>query len=333
MAPSLASPALQQQIPFISGDQLREALSPTAAVNALQAVLEAGLDPESDAPRTRVTTSSGLFLQMPSTWQDSVGTKLLTITEGNTFIEEPVIQGVYALFGGRAQAPLAILDGIELTNLRTSAVSALGARLVADHGAKRLLVFGTGVQAWAHIQTFADVFDLSKVTVVGRNRRNAQALIDRAETELGLDGSVGSVEDVSQADLIVCCTASTDPLFDGSRVSDHTVVVAMGAHEASSRELDDGLLRRSNVVVESRDSALREAGDVIQAIESGAIRDTAELLTLSDVVSGRTIPKAGRPTVFKTTGMPWQDLIIARSVLDGIHNPRATSEDALSSNA
>lgn len=333
MTSSLASPASRQQVPYISGDQLRGALTPTAAVNALQAVLEAGLDPESDAPRTRVTTSSGVFLQMPSTWQDAVGTKLLTITEANASIGNPVIQGIYALFGGRSQAPLAILDGIELTNLRTSAVSALGARLVTGRGAKHLLVFGTGVQAWAHIQTFADVFEISTLTVVGRNPNSAQAIIDRAKAELGLDGAVGAASDVSRADLIVCCTASAEPLFDGNLVSEHAVVVAMGAHEPTSRELDDVLLHRSNVVVESRDSALREAGDVIQAIESGAIRDASELMSLADLVSGAKMPNQDRLTVFKTTGMPWQDLVIARAVLDVLHNPSALSENALPSNA
>ncbi|WP_262495182.1 ornithine cyclodeaminase family protein [Paeniglutamicibacter gangotriensis] len=333
MSSSLASPVSQQQILYVSGNQMREALSPTAAVNALQSVLEVGLDPELDAPRTRVNTSSGLFLQMPSTWQDIVGTKLLTITEANAAIGEPVIQGLYAIFGGESQAPLAIIDGIELTNLRTSAVSALGARLVSNSPSKELLVFGTGVQAWAHIRTFADVFGISKVRVVGRNPENARALIDRVSTELGLDGDIGSVADVSEADLIVCCTASSEPLFDGNQVRDHAVVVAMGAHDPTSRELDDVLLQRANVVVESRDSAMREAGDVIQAIDSGAIRDATELLTLAEVVSGVRKPMPDRPTVFKTTGMPWQDLIIARSVLEVLHTANALSEEALSSNA
>lgn len=333
MASSLTSPASQQHIPYITGERLREVLTPTAAVKALQAVLEAGLDPESDAPRSRVTTGSGVFLQMPSTWNGMVGTKLLTITEANAVVGAPVIQGLYALFGGKTQAPLAILDGIELTNLRTSAVSALGARLAAGHGPKRLLVFGTGVQAWAHIESFADVFDLSTVTVVGRRPNSAQNLVDRAKADLGLAGAVGSVHDVAQADLIVCCTASVEPLFDGTAVSDHAVVVAMGAHEPTSRELDDGLLQRSNVIVESLDSALREAGDVIQAIESGAISDATELMTLVDVVSGVRNLKRGRPTVFKTTGMPWQDLIVACSILDALRISSAHSEHALPTNS
>ena len=331
MTSSLASPAFQQQIAFVTGEQLRQAVSPTAAVNALQAVLEAGLDPEHDSPRTRVATEGGLFLQMPSTWQDTVGTKLLTIAPGNAQLGAPVIQGLYAIFGGVTQAPLAILDGIELTNLRTSAVSALGARLVATDGPKNLVVFGTGVQAWEHIRTFADVFNVSSLAIVGRNGGAAQALVQRAQDELGIQSRVGTAQEVSEADLIVCCTASTDPLFDGSLVSDQAIVVAMGAHDPASRELDDSLLRRSTVVVESRDSALREAGDVIQALKSGAIADPSLLLTLADIVTGATSPLPGRPTVFKTTGMPWQDLAVARAVLEVLDNSGSRPVDALKS--
>ncbi len=331
MSSSLASPASQQQIAFISGEQLRQAVSPAAAVNALQAVLEAGLDPEHDSPRTRVATEGGLFLQMPSTWQDTVGTKLLTIAPGNAQLGAPVIQGLYAIFGGVTQAPLAILDGIELTNLRTSAVSALGARLVADDGPKNLVVFGTGVQAWEHIRTFVDVFNISSLAIVGRNGGAAQSLAHRAQEELGIPTRIGTAHEVSDADLIVCCTASTDPLFEGSLVSDQAIVVAMGAHDAGSRELDDLLLRRATVIVESRDSALREAGDVIQALESGAIADPAELLTLADIAAGAASPLPGRPIVFKTTGMPWQDLAVARAVLEALDNSGNRSVDALTS--
>lgn len=327
MSLSLATPTSKQQISFVTGNQLREVLTPTAAVNALQAVLEAGLDPEMDAPRTRVNTDTGVFLQMPSTWNNYVGTKLLTITEGNSVIGAPVIQGIYAVFGGESQAPLAILDGIELTNLRTSAVSALGARLATSHGTKSLVVFGTGVQAWAHIVTFAHVFDLSEVTIVGRNHDSAQSLMNRAISELGLVAAVGTSDDVRKADFVVCCTASSVPLFDEALVSNHAVVVAMGAHEPASRELEAELLQRSNVIVESRDSALREAGDVIQALAEGAITNAAELMTLSEIVCKTRVLKNDRPTVFKSTGMPWEDLVLASSALEKLFNTSSHDEE------
>ena len=94
------------------------------------------------------------------------------------------------------------------------------------------------------------------------------------------------------------------------------VVVAIGSHDREHRELDDTLLARATVCVESKDSAEREAGDVIQAMESGAIAGPAQLITLADLVLKRREVAADRPAVFKTTGMPWEDLAVATALYE-----------------
>lgn len=299
---------------FIDGARLRGALSPSGAVDALHTALLSGLDPEKDSPRTRVELPSGQFLQMPSAFDGAVGTKLLTITPENASRNAPVIQGLYVLFGGPNNEPRAVLDGIELTNLRTSAVSAFGARLLVESDGMRIVVFGTGVQAWEHIRTFDDVFTISEVAVVGRNPEAAASLAARAQRELGLAARAADAGAAAQADVIICCTAAREPLFDSGLVSSNTVVIAVGSHEPSAREVDEALMGRSAVVVESCDSALREAGDIIQAVQLGAMADPPDLITLTDLVTGRRSRREGVPAVFKTTGMPWEDLAVARAV-------------------
>ncbi|PNL17266.1 ornithine cyclodeaminase family protein [Micrococcus sp. FDAARGOS_333] len=326
--PSTAAPA-PSQLPHVLGPSLRSALSPTAAVEALERALREGLDPETDAPRTRVETSTGMLMQMPSTRGEEVGTKLLTLTPENADADLPVIQGVYVLFGGAEQAPRAVLDGIELTNLRTSSVSALGARLAGavpagssatggtTTAAAHLVLFGTGVQAWEHAVTFCDVLEVERITVVGRSAEKAQALAARITDELGVSAEAGGEDAVAEADVVVTCTASASPLFDGALVRDDAVVVAMGAHTPDTRELDEALLARGQVVVESRDSALREAGEVVLGMESGAVTEP-ELVTFADLATGRARRKAGVPAVVVTTGMPWQDLVVASAVMDAL---------------
>ena len=331
MTDTTASP----QLAFVPGPALRAALGPTAAVNALDRALADGLDPESDAPRTCVETSTGTLLQMPSTRGDQVGTKLLTLTPDNAAAGLPVIQGVYVLFGGTEQAPRAVLDGIELTNLRTSAVSALGARLAgASPGsspssssdpagttttAAHLVLFGTGVQAWEHAVTFCDVLAVGRITVVGRSPEKAKALAARIAEDLGVPAQAGAAEAVPEADVVLTCTAAQTPLFDGTLVRDDAVVVAMGAHTPDTRELDDALLSRGQVIVESRDSALREAGEVVLGMASGAVAE-AELTTFADLATGRARRQAGAPAVVVTTGMPWQDLVVASAVMDALED-------------
>jgi ornithine cyclodeaminase/alanine dehydrogenase-like protein (mu-crystallin family) len=192
---------------------------------------------------------------------------------------------------GTTWAPSALVDGIAVTNVRTSAVSALAVRRLAAPEARRLLVFGRGPQAHAHARAMRAIRPIEEVDMVGR-------------------GHGGVDELVAAADIVCCCTTSREPLFDGALVADHATVVAIGSHEPDAREVDDTLAARATIVVESRTSALREAGDVILAIDSGAT--TAErLVTLAELIRGDVTPPAGRPRLFKSTGMSWEDAVVA----------------------
>lgn len=302
---------------FISSCDIQRAVPFPDAVKLLESFLLAGFDPERDGLRSTLKTDRGLFLQMPSTSGNYTGTKLLTISPENASSNLPVIQGIYALFGGPDQRPLAVLDGTALTNLRTPAVSALGALRLTSPGPKNLLIFGTGPQAWEHIKAFSTVLTINRVGIVGRNPGAAKSLSARA-AGLGLKSKVCSTEEVANADLIICCTGSAEPLFDGSHVKDTAVVIAIGSHEPARRELDDALMAHASICVESLRTSQLEAGDIIQAMESGAIVGPESLITLADVVSGHKRIPHGRPAVLKTTGMPWQDLAIATAAYEAI---------------
>ncbi|HEY2637697.1 MAG TPA: hypothetical protein VGI54_09935, partial [Solirubrobacteraceae bacterium] len=119
---------------------------------------------------------------------------------------------------------------------------------------------------------------------------------------------------VADADVVCCCTTAREPLFDGALVADHTAVVAIGSHEPEARETDDALVGRATVVVESRATALREAGDVVAAVRAGAL-DPEDLLTLAELVTGAAPPAPGRPRLFKSTGMAWEDAVVATALL------------------
>jgi ornithine cyclodeaminase/alanine dehydrogenase-like protein (mu-crystallin family) len=148
---------------------------------------------------------------------------------------------------------------------------------------------------------------IEHVAVVGRDRGRAEALA----AEVGAE--VAGIHAVEGADVICCCTTAREPLFDGDSVAEEAVVVAIGSHEPEAREVDTALAGRATVVVESRTSALREAGDVIQPIAAGALRED-DLVPLADLVRGASAPAAGRPRFFKSTGMAWEDLVLAAAV-------------------
>ncbi|MBE2315960.1 ornithine cyclodeaminase family protein [Solirubrobacter sp. CPCC 204708] len=267
-----------------AADVVRQ-LTPSAAVDALEAALRGGLDPEDDTPRTFATLRNGELLLMPSEVRGTVAVKVLTVGG------DPRIQGVMIVFDAETLAPTALIDGIALTNLRTSAVSALAVRHLAPENASRVLVFGRGPQSQAHIEAMKAIRPIAHVDVLGRDHGDSSELVARA-------------------DIICCCSTSPTPLFDGALVQPHATVVAIGSHDPERRETDDALAARATVVVESRTNALREAGDVVAPLRSGALTED-RIVTLSELVNGERPVDADRPRLFKSSGMSWEDAVIA----------------------
>jgi ornithine cyclodeaminase/alanine dehydrogenase-like protein (mu-crystallin family) len=241
--------------------------------------------------------------------------KLVTVAPENPERGLPRIQGVYVLFDPATLAPAALVDGIALTNLRTAAVSALAVRHLAAAGAKRLVVFGTGAQGWAHVGAVRAVApDIARVDVIARDRERLGTFVARCRAgHDGLEAHAATPDAVAGADVVVCATTAREPLFDAALVPDDATVVAIGSHEPAAREVDAALAGRATVVVESRASALREAGDVIGAIDEGALR-ADDLVPLAALVRGDSGPAPGRPRLFKSTGMAWEDLVVAAAV-------------------
>ncbi|GAA1544884.1 ornithine cyclodeaminase [Nocardioides humi] len=297
-------------VAFLSAAALAERTSVDDAIEALEGFLLGGFDPDDDPARTGADVPAGQILLMPAAFGDLAGVKLVSIAPANPECDLPLVQAVYVLLDGGTLTPLATLDGTYLTTFRTSAVSALAARRLARPDSGRLALFGAGVQAWAHARSLSEVLPLRHVDVVGRRRDRVDALVARIRDELGIEAASADAGAVARADVVACCTTAREPLFDGRLLRPGTAVVAIGAYQPDARELDDATLAGASVVVESRGSALREAGDVIQAIRSGAIT-TDDLICLRELVLGEAGPAEDAVRVFKGTGMSWQDLAVA----------------------
>jgi ornithine cyclodeaminase len=155
------------------------------------------------------------------------------------------------------------------------------------------------------------------VAVVGRG--DTARFVDRCRAG-GLTAVPAGPEAVGDADLVACCTSAREPLFPGRLVGDQAVVVAVGSHEPSAREVDEDLVARATVVVESRGAAAREAGDLILARESGAVREDHVAGDLADLVAGTMAIRQGCPALFKSVGMAWEDLVIAVAVFERLRD-------------
>ncbi len=288
-------------------------LDPAAAVAALRDALAAGLDPAIDPPRTAVPVRSGELMAMPSDGPDYTGVKLLSIAPGNAGLGVPRIQGIYLLFDAKTLTPVALLDGVAMTNVRTAAVSALAATLLADPDAHRLVVFGTGPQAHAHITALSAVLPITGVTMVARSAESgARFAAQWAGRSPKVE--VGEVERVADADVVVCATTATVPLFPADLLPADALAIAVGSHQPGVVELDPTLLGQAQVVVEEPATALREAGEVVAAVAAGFLEHSA-LTDLSGLVRGDVRVDRSRPRVFKSVGMAWEDRVVAEAVL------------------
>ena len=245
---------------------------------------------------------------MPAVYGDMMGSKLVNVYPANAALGLPTHQAIIAIFRSRTGEPLAIMDGRLITELRTAAVSAVATRLLSSPAAKSLAILGSGVQARAHVRALAQVRTFNQIRVWSRNPQHAQAFAG----EMGAMAT--SAEDaVRGADVVVTCTNSPTPVLRGEWLKPGVLINAVGAVGTTHRELDDDCMRGA-VIVDSRDAALQESGDVLLA-KAQIYAELGELLA-----GTKPMPKA-EVTVFKSLGLAVEDLAAARLVLEKLQSP------------
>ncbi len=298
------------QVPFVDADELARRLPMRDAIDALEVAFRDG-DPSATPLRSHVTTPEGALLLMPAVGEAGVGVKLVTLTESNPDRGLPLIHALYALFDPVTQAPRMLVDGSALTALRTGAVSGLATRYLARADATRLVIFGAGVQAQAHLQAITAERSVTHLVVVSRTRDRAEQLVQRA-AEMGIEAALGTADDVADAHIVCTCTTSTEPLFDGGRLAPGAHVNAVGAYRPETREVDTETVRRARVVVETRAAALEEAGDLLLPIGQGAISAGHVIADLQEVVRGCAVRETDDDvTLFESVGLAFEDLAVA----------------------
>ena len=253
---------------------------------------------------------------MPASLTDprAVGTKLVTVFPSNHEKGLPSHLATIVLLDPDTGALLALLDGRYITKARTAAVSAVSADLLALPDAATLAILGSGVQAHSHLEALACVRRLADVRVWSPTEFHRAAFVrDVARDGLRIRAAASARDAVDGADLIVVATASTIPVLESAWVPDGAHICAIGACRPTHRELQAALVARSRVFVDSTLGALAEAGDIVMAIQEGAIAPehiAGELGALvSGTVAGRQVP--GQVTLFKSLGMAVEDVAAA----------------------
>jgi thiomorpholine-carboxylate dehydrogenase len=293
-------------LPFLDEEQVRALLHMEDLIPAMERALidlSAGRVAQPARQMLNVEPYGGHFAAMPAAGEVGMGAKVVTFYPGNAARGLPTHLAMILLFRPETGEPLAIMDGRLITEMRTAAVSAVATRAMAATDTRVLAILGSGVQARSHVAALRLVRGFEEVRVWSRTPEHAE----RFAAEVG--ARVMSAEEaVREADVVVAATSAKEPVLRGAWLKPGTHVNSVGWPGPQGRELDDEVMRNV-VVVDSRETVLREAGDMLL---SGA-EIHAEL---GEVLSSAKPVPPGATTVFKSVGMAVEDVAAARLVYD-----------------
>jgi len=272
-----------------------------------QALAEFSAGRVTQPPRQMLTVEphGGYFGAMPAAGSIGVGAKLVTVYPGNVARRLPTHAAVIVLFRPETGEPLAIMDGRLITEMRTAAVSAVATKAMAAEDAKVLAILGSGVQARSHVEALRFVRDFQDIRVWSRTPEHAAHFAAEVGARV-----MAAEEAVRDADVVVTATSAREPVLKGSWLKPGAHVNSVGWPGPQGRELDDEVMQNL-LVVDTRETVLKEAGDVLL---SGA-EIYAEL---GEVLAGAKPVPRGVTTVFKSVGMAVEDIAAAKVVYERV---------------
>jgi ornithine cyclodeaminase/alanine dehydrogenase-like protein (mu-crystallin family) len=288
-------------------DQLLEALE--------RAFVELSAGRASVPPRIAASTEHGLLAAMPGYADGVLETKLVSVFAGNHEVGLPSHQATIALFDDETGKPLALMDGTEITAVRTGASSAVATRALARPDARVLAVLGAGVQARSHVDAVRRVRELDEVRVASRDHEHALALA----AETGATVSSSFDEAIAGADVVCACTDASSPVFGAELLEPGMHVTSVGASR-NGPELDPAVVRAGLLAVESRVAfePYPAGAHELQGLDPAAAVELGEVL--AGTREGRTSPE--QITVYKSMGHAVEDaaaagLVYRRALADG----------------
>ncbi len=253
------------------------------------------------------------LLLMPAWDSRCTGTKVVHVAPGNAARGLPAVHAEYLLSDAATGAPIALLDGGELTDRRTAATSVLAATLLARPDARRLLVLGSGKVAAALAECYAATFDLAEIAVWSRSPAHAARLAGRLAAR-GLPARAAPSPDPRGFGIVSAATLATEPLIRGAELDPGTHLDLVGAYRRDRREADAEAIRRARLVVDTRAGALAEAGDLLLAIAEGAVTEAHIAADLAELCCGKAAGRTRQDgiTCFKSVGWAGEDLAAAK---------------------
>ena len=225
----------------------------------------------------------------------------------------PTVMGTVVYSDPETAFPLALIDGTNITRLRTGAAAAVATKYLAVADARSMGIVGAGVQSYTQLEAVSQVRPIETVVVADRNESKVQAFIDHFGDRFDVRG--GSIEEAAGCDVLSTVTPVEEPIVHS--VGDHTHVNAVGADAAGKHEIADEILLAAKLVIDDYEQCIH-SGEVNVPWAAGVLNDDDIHTELGAVVAGQ---RDGRTdgdgvTVFDSTGLAIQDVAAAHAVYE-----------------
>jgi ornithine cyclodeaminase len=242
---------------------------------------------------------------------------VISLNEDNPQAGRPMVQGFVTLFEHATGNLLTIIEGAEITAIRTAAASGLATRYLARTDAKTHAIFGTGVQAVTHIDAIAAVRSIEEVIIWGRDDDKASKLASDQAARTGLNiRATDDPQEAAQCDIISTVTGTTEPILLGDWVRPGCHINLVGSHSPAMREADGDLIARSEIYTDLLESLFNEGGDIVIPMNEGLIAKSDIKGEIGNVIDGSLEGRTNdtQITVYKSLGITAQDLFAAWSI-------------------
>jgi ornithine cyclodeaminase len=317
----------------LSATDVKRALPMIAAIEGMKQAFAALSDGRAEVPlRTHlpIKAHDGVSLVMSALVDDgqkqSLAVKVVSLFEHNARRGLPRIQAAVLALEVETGRPVALLEGATLTAIRTGAASGAATELLAGPQSRTVAIFGAGVQARTQLEAVCTVRLIETVWICDPETAAVEALIAEMAGQGPIPPDVRPAADpqqaVADADIICTATTSATPVFSDTDLKPGVHINAVGSYQPGVQEIPAETVARALLVVDSREAALAETGDLIQPIRQGLIGPEHVYAELGELVLGR---KTGRDstdqiTLFKAVGVAVQDAVAARLALQEAGN-------------
>ncbi|RST59394.1 ornithine cyclodeaminase family protein [Siminovitchia terrae] len=259
---------------------------------------------------------NAIFMPSVAEGLKSLGMKYVSNFPGNAVLGKKSINGVVLLVDTDTGEPLALLEGSYLTVMRTGALSGVASKYLSRADSGVLAILGTGEQAIGQFKAIKAVRDITQLKLYNRTQEKAEILAEYIQSrhEVAISTHSDSDEAIRGADIIVTATSSSKPVFSET-LEPGVHVNAIGSYTPSMQELPSHVIANAGkVVVESINSALEEAGDLLIPINEGKFHRDSIHGELGHIISGQLPGREHEreTTVFKSVGLAVADVVVAR---------------------